>query len=288
MDKTIVQRYMNLPKFLYLLQNKALFLPKMSKFSDHLEGGMSASDYMETSNEPRIFDIAINNSLPVFGETARESEERRKVGSEMTRMLSERQFETPFGSYSCDHVSSIFPLCREWLYVSCWHKSTYECSAMWELYGSDNNSVCIFTTKEKLREFLTVESNAKEMLKFENVEYKAPSEAKMDGDCFKPFLTKALPFSFEKELRVVAFDKNRDLMANVKDAINSKQGIKLNITSLAGLIDRVVVSPNSDSWFKDSIQTLCDQYELNVVVADSELKRKRVESLYNAMKDIDM
>ena len=43
-SETVIQRYMNLSKFIYLLQNSTLFLPKMSIFDDQLDGGLTAID----------------------------------------------------------------------------------------------------------------------------------------------------------------------------------------------------------------------------------------------------
>lgn len=279
---SILQRYMNLPKFMYLLQESALFLPKMSIFEDHLEGGLTARDYLSTSNDAPILDVAINGFWPIANE-ASEDRTRRLEQAESTRQeLLLRTFETPFGSYKCDDIERIFSRCREWLYVSCWHKSPHECSAMWSLYGADNNSVCIFTTEEKLRNQVQPESSVN-IITFQDVKYLDHQSSCLDKNNLSPFTAKALPFSFEKELRIISYNPKTNLNVATK---NSSSGEKLSIKSLPQFIDKIVVSPKADSWFFESIQKLCSAHGLNVEIKKSSLQVNRVESLYEAYKQL--
>ena len=65
---TTIQRYMDLPKFISLLQTNSLYLAKMSIFEDALEGGLTATDYLKTSNDLARLDLAINGLRPVANE----------------------------------------------------------------------------------------------------------------------------------------------------------------------------------------------------------------------------
>lgn len=275
---TILQRYMNIHKFQYLLQDSALFLPKMSIFEDHLEGGLTARDYLSTSNDAAILDLAINRFLPVADEAIEDRTKRLEQAKLSQQKLRLRTFETPFGSYKCEDIEKIISLCREWLYVSCWHKSPHECLAMWSLYGADNNSVCIFTTEEKLRNQIQPKSDVN-VVTLQDVKYLDHQSACLDKNNLSPFTAKALPFSFEKELRIISYNPKTDLNTSIK---NSSKGEKLPIKSLSQLIEKIVVSPKADSMFFDSIQRLCSAYGLNVEIKESSLKAKRVESFYEA------
>ncbi|MCK2084784.1 hypothetical protein HB860_12670 [Aeromonas sp. 3925] len=279
--KNVIQRYMNLSKFLYLLQNSTLFLPKMSIFDDQLEGGLTATDYLNKSNEPGILELTMN-FLPVYGESAEQREKRLNVNEFSKQKLDNAKFMTPFGEYLKSDTQTVFPKCREYLYVSCWHRSYFECSAMWLLYGAEKNSVCIFTSIEKLEQQI-IHNELLDNLKLEDVNYIDHAKAQFGSNCLDPFLSKSLPFSFEKELRIVAFDSKTDL-ARVEQ--NEKAGVNIRIHSLPKLIDRVVVSPNSDSWFKDCIQKLCNEYGLGIEVEMSSLKRERNESFLGAMAQL--
>ncbi|MCP1599906.1 hypothetical protein J2S82_001863 [Aeromonas caviae] len=280
-SKTVLQRYMNLSKFIYLLQNSTLFLPKMSIFDDQLEGGLTAIDYLGNSNEPDIFELAMA-SLPVYGESAEKREKRLNSNNFVQQEIDNKKIITPFGEYLKSDVQSIFPKCREYLYVSCWHRSYFECSAMWQLYGAEKNSVCIFTSIEKLEQ-LVIPNELFDNLKLEDVNYIDHAKAKFGSNCLEPFISKSLSFSFEKELRIVAFDSEINL-GNV--GVNEVSGINIGIRSLSELIDRVVVSPNSDSWFKDCVQKLCNEYGLGIEVKMSSLKRERNESFLGAMAQL--
>lgn len=189
---------------------------------------------------------------------------------------------TPFGEYLKSDMQTVFPKCREYLYVSCWHRSYFECSAMWQLYGAEKNSVCIFTSIEKLEQ-LVIPNELFDNLKLEDVNYIDHAKAKFGSNCLEPFISKSLSFSFEKELRIVAFDSEINL-GNV--GVNEVSGINIGIRSLSELIDRVVVSPNSDSWFKDCVQKLCNEYGLGIEVKMSSLKRERNESFLGAMAQL--
>ncbi|WP_298941554.1 DUF2971 domain-containing protein [uncultured Psychromonas sp.] len=254
----ILQRYMDLSKFMYLLQKSSLFLPKMSLFDDHLEGGLTAIDYLSSSNDFAHLDIGMCSAGTSNIEKANEK-------------VNQRLFETPFGEYKRNDLDKIFPRCREWLYVSCWHKSSHECSAMWSIYGGVNNSVCILTTEDKLLNQIQKPKNVNK-IKLEDVEYLDHKYGQLTGsDSLAPFLAKSLPFSFEKETRLIAYNTEIDLSRVNK---NPDAGVEVSIESLEQLIDKVVISPKADIWFSDSIKQLCNSNGLNIV-EDSTLRKKR-------------
>lgn len=273
---------MNLPKFMYLLQENALYLPKMSIFEDHLEGGLTAKDYLSTSNETTIVDAALNVSWPTADNSFENHKKRLEQAEAIQQKLKNRTFETPFGVYKCDDIEKIFSQCREWLYVSCWHKSPHECSAMWSLYGADKNSVCIFTTEEKLLNQIQPESSIN-IITLEDVAYLNHGSDCLGKSNLAPFISKSLPFSFEKESRIVSYNPKIDLNATER---NNSSGEKLPIKSLSELIEKIVVSPKADSWFFESIQRLCAAHGLNVEVKESSLRVNRIESFYDAFAQL--
>lgn len=270
---------MDLPKFMYLLQREALFLPKMSVFDDQLEGGLTAKDYLSTSNDAAIIDNAMNGLWPSASETVDERSIRLEKANSTQIEIRQREFKTPFGVYKCEDIDKVFSRCREWLYVSCWHKSMYECSAMWSLYGGDNNSVCIFTTEEKLKSLIQASENI-DRINLYDIDYIDHKKASLSDECLAPFLAKSLPFSFEKETRLIAYDSKVNLNSAVE---NNIKGIEISIGSLPQLIDKVVISPNADAWFSSSVKQLCEEKGLKIIV-DSTLRTERVDSFYGALK----
>lgn len=254
----------------------------MSVFDDHLEGGLTANDYLDKTNELAIFDLAINGYLPIDKETTEERKKRLAHVELKHQELRAEKFVTPFGSFLKDDVRKIFPICREWIYVSCWHLSEFESSAMWQLYGVERNSICIFTTVEKLNNQIAHDESV-DTVKLENVHYLDHATAKFSSDPLKPFTSKALPFSFEKELRIIALNSKVDL---TKFTTNKDNGINIKINSLSELIDKIVISPNAESWFKECVQNLCNQYGLHAPVEISSLRRERIETMWSAIRQL--
>lgn len=264
---SVLQKYMDTHKFLSLVQGKKLFMSKMSGFKDNLEGGLTASDFFDCTNDASMFDVVMNSR----------GEEAAKVIEE----INSRTFETIFGPQLKNDAVDFFYKAREWVYVSCWYKSTEECPAMWDLYGG-KNSVCIFTTEEKLRK-TTLHNQNVSNLSFENVKYIDHKKAKHQN-VLDPFKSKATPYGFEKEFRSIAWnDDANPLSQNTNDL----PGITSDEINLTGFIDRIVIAPFSDPWYAESIKSICAKYAIDVVITESTLKTGRIDDLYNAMDSLE-
>lgn len=270
MKNQIIQRYIDFPKFVNLVQSRALYLSKMSMFEDALEGGLTALDMFKISNIPSVLDLAVNGLWPKVDESKKEREVRLREAEEATLKINERRFQTPFGEYLCNEAEKIFPLCRDWIYVSCWHQSEHECAAMWKLFGKDKNSLCLFSSIEKLEEALTVDDSC-DSLRVAPIKYISHAKEQFDADALSPFISKAKPYSFERETRVIAWDSKIDLSESPD---NQRLGVSLE-ANLEILIDKVVISPYADPWFKESVKEFCRDSELgDIEVEDSELNMK--------------
>lgn len=263
-NSSVLQKYMDTHKFLSLVQGKKLFMSKMSGFKDDLEGGLTAADFFECTNYASIFDVAMNGRGEEAGNAIEE--------------INGRTFETIFGPQLKDHAIDFYYKAREWVYVSCWYKSSDECPAMWDLYGG-KNSVCIFTVEEKLRS-ISLDNQDVNNLVFESVKYIDHKKAK-HKDVLDPFKSKAAPYSFEKEFRVIAWNGSADPLCK---KINELSGETTNEINLNGFIDRIVISPFSDSWYAESIRNICAQYGVNVEVTESILRTGRIDDFYKAFE----
>ncbi|HDZ38167.1 MAG TPA: hypothetical protein ENH62_07770 [Marinobacter sp.] len=274
----IIQRYMDLPRFLGLVQTRSLYLSKMSAFEDALEGGLTVDDFFKTSNAPALIDLAMTDIWPRAAEPADERDCRLESSKSAQSEIMDRQFSTPFGSYPRDDAERLFPACREWIYVSCWHHSEHECSAMWQLYGRDKNSVCIFSTDEQLKAAIALDSSC-DRLEIKQVNYICHINDSFSASPLDPFLAKSKPYAFERETRVVAWNSGIDLSTSPK---NEKSGLLLKV-NLGKMIQKVVVSPRADRWFKEIVKNLCEEALLNVEVEDSVIRMEPVSDIYQAM-----
>lgn len=279
---SILQRYLDLPKFLSLVQSNSLFLSKMSNFEDKLEGGLTANDYLATTDQAAILDLALNGFFPIHNEIHSAREARLDECSIIEAEITSSEFSTPFGNYPRNQADSLFSRCREWLYVNCWHQSDNECAAMWPLYGG-KNSICIFTTVKKIKEQITVPLGLTASLS--SVSYINHDAASVDNKQYGAFTSKSLPYTYEREVRLTAWNPDIDLNKQIE---NLSAGVVAKISDLRKLISHIVVSPNSDPWFKKSIEQLCQENHLDIGVFESSLKRKPPTSIYDVLDHIQI
>lgn len=274
----IIQRYMDFSKFESLVQTKSLFLAKMASFDDKLEGGITASDFFAASNALRILDVAINHTMPGVDDSANNRNQKLAKSRELDGSLRAQMFQSPFGEYPSDDFEELYPICREWMYVNCWHKSDHECYAMWNLYAAKPNALCIFTTTDNLKSAL------KPIDSFTNIETHPVSYIKhgsvdLLGDPIAPFLSKSMPYTFEREYRVIAWNADTDLY---NQQLNCAKGVFLPI-NIETLIKRVVISPDATEEFKNQVTDFCRAHNLQVQILDSELKNMPVRDIYDAL-----
>lgn len=105
-----IWRYMDLAKFVSLIQSRSLYLARLDKLADSYEGTITS----------RTAD-GINEFF-------------KQVGSTNT-------YET---------MSKLFQESRQSTFVSCWHVNEHESEAMWRLYGAAGGGIAIQTTYSKL------------------------------------------------------------------------------------------------------------------------------------------
>lgn len=276
-----LQMYMSGDKFERIFKSKALFLPKMTKFEDNLEGGIPIENYLKDSNFPRTLDKAINFDMPPAWESEEDARKRRRELERISQEMASQKFDTPFGKYKSDDFEQLFPRCREWLYVSCWHASEHECSAMWKLYAG-KDSVCITTTPERIQNAFDFDSNLTHVV-LEPVEYIDHNNKRVDS-ALGPFTVKSEPYTFEKEVRIVAWDENINL--EEKDG-NPEKGKVFNIKAFDKLIENIIISPFCHSAFSEFVKVECSKYGLMDRLVDSRLKDQRNSDLPSVLSNLN-
>lgn len=304
---TKIWRYMDLAKFISILQNKALFLPSIEI--------LSFDDPYEGSIPPPIVNKIYNDMV-------------EKEGSSLDADILRKS------------VKEAFDLIKYFLCVSCWHKNEYESTAMWNLYKNMNEGIAIQTTFNRFKNFLK-EKNKNKKIIFDEVKYEEynksseyyfkifnADEGKVIGiiemfslliptyeftgsindflnDCFKEFhlfsFLKRKSFEHEKEIRVMTineeFAKKIDaelisVIDNHKKDIKERKkipkakydlkrlidfhhnkypGLKLDIDS-KDLIENIYISPYADYWVKETVKGIVDKYNLlDIEVEDSRI-----------------
>jgi hypothetical protein len=131
---------------------------------------------------------------------------------------------------------------------------------MWEIYGKDKKTVAIQTTVERVASNVDTSTLSGHSLIFKDVIYKNADEISgvlLYEDCF---FRKRRHFRFEKEVRI-----SLDTYSRFNPTKDTPSGYKLP-ASLNGMIDKVVVHPDSSKWFFDVVDSLTKKYKLQAPV----------------------
>ncbi|WP_201615648.1 DUF2971 domain-containing protein [Psychrobacter urativorans] len=258
LDKgTKIQRYMDLSKFIHVLENKQLFMCRMDYFEDKLEGGLTALNDFVYSGAAEALSHLVNNSLPMsFGkgfnspETIEKAQKREKEYNEESKT---RSLSTVFGDIELSEVityKNVISEQKKWLDISCWHLNTddFESIAMWKIYGGGTNSVCITTTVGQLLD--AIENQSLNLL-VSKVEYINHYEDYYKTDhLIAPFIHKHKAYKFENEVRFIAYNAEVNPLCNRDDA-----GSVINLRS-NNFINDVKVSPEAPEWFFKLIKSI--------------------------------
>jgi len=137
-EDQILWRYMDLAKFVSMVESNALWLARADTFRDKYEGRFPDEMKMTIEKAYESFD---NNDLsPV------------KDADDFQDYLRKNTF------------------------VSCWHKNLLENMVMWEIYGRDNNALAIQTTVGKMRNNVDCSSLTGRSLHLKSVAYQRADE----------------------------------------------------------------------------------------------------------------
>lgn len=153
-------------------------------------------------------------------------------------------------------------------FVSCWHASSTESAALWDLY-SGKSGVAIRSTVKALKRAVSFQ----EPFFIGSVRYlDFDKEAVPVGNMLVlPFL-KRKSFEHEKEVRVLYWDPKLVDWNNPKAG---NDGFAMDVDP-AVLIDEVYLSPTSDAWLLKPVEELCLKFGLDVPVIRSSLYDEQV------------
>jgi hypothetical protein len=234
-------RYMDLAKFLNLIQTGKLYFPRADLLGDPFEGSMTFATV-------RAWEEALTNE-----------ETRSRVFPDMSADDARRMREQMARFYR-DNVRESF--------VSCWHAAQHESAAMWSLYGRSGEAIAVQTTFEKLaREF----PSDVLMGRVDYIDYEC--DFINISNLFNALMRKRRSFEHEKEIRAIVWARSGKLSgtrsADGRIEIN-ENGATVQI-NLSAVFERVFVGPTAPSWFADVVRSVAEQYGLDVPVQQSSL-----------------
>jgi hypothetical protein len=216
-----IWRYMDLAKYLSMLDRRCLFFARATQLGDPFEG--SATKKMVGNREYIRKNRATDPALAAYRDMPEE-------------------FFTMTGNSTMEMVKSYL--------ISCWHMNEHESAAMWKLYSSSNEAICIRSTYRRLR------LCAPKCVLVGEVNYiNYETEAFGADFTFNFIMHKRLSFAHERELRAIFWEMDGTPDAQAYKARIESSGLAVR-ADLPALVERVYVSPTAMPWFADLVRTM--------------------------------
>ena len=247
-DSVKIWRFMDLPKFLSIIQTKTLYFARADQFEDPFEGARG-----QTGDE-NVYTNALVEAL---------KNEFESVGTKEP-ISNETLIE-----YAKELISAWlligFDKCHMYnTFISCWHRNEVESDAMWRLYTKDlSQGIAIQTTCGRLRDsFVAAHCPGPVIIApVEYIDYSLPL-----GLCDNPCWFKKESFKHENEIRaVVQFDYKKEEESQNGWNIPSDPSV---------LIERLYISPTAQSWFVKLVKDVVGKYGYKFNVVQSKLLDK--------------
>jgi hypothetical protein len=144
------------------------------------------------------------------------------------------------------------------LFVNCWHMNEYESLAMWKLYASQREAICIQSTFRKLEKALPHEAFLG-MVKY--IDYNRQYISVADG--FTYIVHKRKSFEHERELRAVMWRPISEGFAIIED-----RGMIVPMAATE-LIDNIFISPSADPILEEVVNGLVATFKISAPVLKS-------------------
>jgi len=239
-ENTKIWRYMTTWKFEDLLKKNELFFCRADKFDDKYEGN-------------------VTNNLRTEG------------------------------GRSVNDIREVF---KPYTYINCWHENEQESKEMWKLYLQEKDGVAIQSTFKKLETSIIDGINHSDeegicLFLIEYIDFKTFKMPEGNGG-IDPFLYKNKEFEVENEFRlllqnipvvtggknkyvVTTRDKTKIGIAEPKKFNFAEKGKFLKI-DLDELIESIIITPTASNEFKQSIESILENFGINKEIQTSKLK----------------
>jgi hypothetical protein len=229
-----VWKYMNLSKFVWMLQKRAVYFCRCDLLGDPYEGHYPKALPDGEDNFVRSFLATSAKSLPDAENTARAA-----FRDSLTQLRNSLKNE---------------------MFVSCWHMNEEESLAMWKLYTSHNESICIRSTYQVLVDLLPPECNLGRVNYIDYRRDKIPS-----GDTRNYIVHKRVAFQHEREARAVVWKKPKAALP-FPDVDGKGLVVPVNLQQL---VSEIFVSPESEPMLREIVEGIARTYGINAPVQQS-------------------
>ncbi len=275
-------RYMNLPKFLSMLQKKVLYFYNLELMArkDPFEGTLPSSRFQHRQWRT-VDDMPADARGRLHGVTD------LSRGFDNFKNLAEQSIRQAYAY-------------RRSFFINCWHLSEFESSAMWNIYSRRDEGIAIVSSEERLDAALAWSPYNVFGGRVQYEDYSRDDFVMDEGNVFTPVLYKRLSFSYENEYRLVYWDTSvthklieaqggfynlkGQLIPNFSSSGKTVVGRELGeiekmeprpghklYCDINKLIEKICISPLAESWFVDVVIAACKTYGLQTPISRSEL-----------------
>lgn len=229
-DSIKTWRYLTLPKFVDILQNRVLHFATADRLraDDKTEGATLTAASLEAIKQIQTLSQK-NIALP-----------HPTIANFTINQVAESEFRF----YQANENGRL----KEY-HINCWHMNDHENFAMWKVY-SEPFGVCIQSTYKNLARSFADEEYS--FFRNKNIYIGEVKYIDWDSDVipgnnvFWPVMHKKREFAYENELRCIIWEREKSV---VRPKVN-----------LDTLIEKVYINPYTPTWFHDVLSGLCEKY----------------------------
>lgn len=233
-----IWRYMDLAKFVSILENKSLFFTRVPLLDDNFEGSFPES-------QPPI--------------------------SRILEMLPPRMLPANAQVHFSPDLERTWHIVREWAMVSCWHASINESDAMWRLYSESNAAIAIRSSVRRLRSALGSRPpfepgfGGTDRFHFGMVKYIDFGKDRIPVTSFAAqFFRKRKAFEHERELRVLLMDFPIKADGHLDHSRLPDHAGREFPVDVGALVEEVRVGPKAPTWYVPLVAKLLARYGVPV------------------------
>ncbi|MFN8287113.1 MAG: hypothetical protein U0V74_10190 [Chitinophagales bacterium] len=248
-------RYISFSKFVSLLHSRKLYFTRADKFIDTYESSIpqkdveAARNYYASFLDSEMINVAGISQFP-----------KTDIRPNIQHFLNLSDAE--INAISDEEIPRyLLKTANRYQYVSCWHTNNDESAGMWQIYMNNNEGVAIQTTPQLLAECLQPDANTIYLGPVNYIDYTNDSWG--PPQALNPIFHKRNSFAHEREVRAVIINPK-----GIDPRYNTGAPVEIDLEKL---IQQVFVSPQAESWFKDTVQSVCNQYGLSVKAVQSGL-----------------
>ncbi len=250
-----IWRYMDLSKFISLIEDSALYLCRIDKYHniDPFEGSLPRSNIQ--AKGINIFNLDSN----------RKEFKSFEVDPHYLQLHN----------FNINRIKAW----KNFIYSSSWFMQDSESNVMWETYAN-SDGIAIQSTYKALKECIT--DNKKVFIgEINYLDFENDVVTEISG--FEPFVIKRKNFSQEKELRVIYWDaeslrlaaekygaEHNDIQYNTQNNLFTNLGHKIDV-NLNILVENIYLSPFAANWQVDTYKTLIKKYGIDKPVYSSDI-----------------